>query len=369
MRKLFIATLATVSLLFGFTSCNEDIQLSGDFQETAVIYGLLDVSNDVHMIKITRAFIGPGNSLDIANISDSSYFNDVVATISEKVNNVVVRSWTLQDTIVTNKETNGVWYAPEQKLYYFATDAANPLRDDAIYDLNVTVNGGEFEVNGSTAIVSGLSTTAANTTFSFKFAQNVNDYKNTAVTVNTGTGNNKAAVINTKIEVGYEEITGIDTVIRSFDWDLGEQEVGIDATKGFAAQGAVFYDLIKRHIDANDNPICDKRNLSYLRLKIVGGGPDLYNYMVVNEPSSAIAQTKPTYTNLEATNGYTVIGIFSSTQTMDVVKPFHSTASQFVRCIDRNSTLELCTGGYTGPYIFCSDHPTDLAFGYSWACN
>jgi hypothetical protein len=369
MRKLFITALATASLLFGFTSCNEDIQLSGDFQETAVVYGLLDVSDNVHMIKITRAFIGPGNSELIADNPDSSYFNDVVATISEKVNNIVVRSWTLQDTIVTNKEINGVWYAPEQKLFYFNTDAANPLRDDAIYDLNISINGGEFEVNGSTPIVYGLSTTAANTTFSFKFAQNVNDYKNTAVTVNTGSGNNKAAVINTKIEVGYEEITGIDTVIRAFDWDLGEQEVGIDATKGFAAQGAVFYDLIKRHIDANDNPICDKRNLSYLRLKIVGGGPDLYNYMVVNEPSSAIVQTKPTYTNLEATNGYTVIGIFSSTQTLDVVKTFHSAASQFVRCIDKNSTLELCTGSYTGPYIFCSDHPTDVAFGYSWACN
>ena len=369
MKKLFIAKLSAVALVLCFTSCNEEIQLSGEFQETAVVYGLLDVSDNVHMIKITRAFIGPGNSLEIANNPDSSYFNSVVATISEKVNNVVVRSWDLQDTIVSNKETNGVWYAPEQKLYYFSTAGSSPLRDDAIYDLNISINDGEFEVNGSTPIVYGLTTTAANTTFSFKFAQNLNDYKNTSVTINTGSGNNKAAVINTKIEVGYEEITGIDTVLRTFDWDLGEQEVGIDPTKGFAAQGAVFYDLVKRNIDANDNPICDKRNLSYLRLKIVGGGLDLYNYMVVNEPSSAIAQTKPTYTNLEATNGYTVIRIFSSTQTLDVIKPFHSTASQFVRCIDKNSSIELCTGNYTGPYLFCSDHPTDLAFGYSWSCN
>ena len=193
------------------------------------------------------------------------------------------------------------------------------------------MNGGEFEVDGSTPIVSGLTTTSANTTFSFKFAQSLGEYRSTTVTVNTGTGKNKAAVINTKIEIGYEEITGIDTVLRSFDWDLGEQEVGIDATKGFAAQGAVFYDLIARHIESNDNPICDKRNLAYLRLKIVGGGLDFYNYMVVNEPSTAIAQTKPTYTNLEASNGYSVIGIFSSTQTLDVIKPFQSSASQFVR--------------------------------------
>lgn len=371
MKKLFTAALLVISTLLGFTSCNEDIQLSGEFRETAIVYGLLDVSDTVHMIKITRAFIGPGNSIDIASNPDSSYFASVEATISEKVNGIVVRSWVLGDTIVTNKETNGLWYSPEQKLYYFSTPSASPLKDNAVYDLNIVVNGGEFEVNGSTNIVYGISSPATSTTYSFKFAQNQGDYKSTSVTVNTGNvGFNRAAVINTRLEIGYEEITGIDTVIRSFDWDLGEQEVlSTESTKSFAAQGVVFYDLIKRHIEANDIPICDKRNMSYMRVKIVGGGTDLYNYMVVNEPSSAIAQTKPTYTNLEATNGHTVIGVFSSTQTIDVYKPFHSSASQFVRCIDKNSTLELCTGTYTGPHLFCSDHPTDLAFGYSWACN
>lgn len=370
MKKLFIASVLLISTLLGFTSCNEDIKLSGEFQETAVVYGLLDVSDSVHMIKITRAFIGPGNSIEIANNPDSSYFTTVEATIKEKVNGVVLRSWILEDTIVDNKETNGIWYAPEQKLYYFSTPTSSPLRADAAYELNIIVNGGEFEVKGSTNIVYGLSSPAATSTFSFKFAQNQSDYKNTSVTVNTGLGNNRAAVINTKLEIGYEEITGIDTVIKSFDWDLGEQEVIVtESSKNFAAQGAIFYDLIKRHIEDNNNPICDKRNMSYIRVKIIGGGTDLYNYMVVNEPSSAIAQTKPTFTNMEATNGHSVIGIFSSTQTINVYKPFHSSSSQFVRCIDKNSTLELCTGIYTGPYLFCSDHPTDLAFGYSWACN
>ena len=371
MKKLFFAALLALSSLLGFTSCNEDIQLSGDFVETAIVYGLLDVSDSVHMIKITRAFIGPGNSFTIANNADSSYFQSVEATIYEKVNGIVQRSWLLQDTIVTNKETNGVWYAPEQKLYVFNTPTSSPLRSDAVYDLNIVVNGGEFEVNGSTNIVYGLSSPSTATTFSFKFAQNLNDYKNSSVTVNTGTGVNKASVINTRLEVGYEEITGIDTVMRTFDWDLGEQEVlTTDAAKNFAAQGAVFYDLVKRHKEANDVPICDKRNMSYIKVKIVGGGTDLYNYMVVNEPSSAIAQTKPTYTNLEATNGRKVIGVFSSTQTIEVYKPFYDPAlSQFVRCIDKNSTLELCSGPYTGPYLFCSDHSADIALGYSWACN
>lgn len=372
MKKLFIASVLLISTLLGFTSCNEDITLSGEFQETAVVYGLLDVSDSVHMIKITRAFIGPGNSIEIANNPDSSYFTTVEATIKEKVNGVVLRTWILEDTIVDNKETNGIWYAPEQKLYYFSTPTSSPLRADAAYELNIIVNGGEFEVKGFTSIVSGLSIgSSAVSTYQFGFAQNAGEYKNAGITVQAGAGNNKAAVINVRLEIGYEEITGSIVDTLSFDWNLGEQEVGVSTSKSFSAQGEVFYDLIKRHIQANGAPICDKRNLSYIKIKVVGGASDLYNYMLVNQPSTSVAQNKPTYTNLEASNGRRVIGIFSSRQTYETFKPFYDPSVQNNRCININSTEELCIGQYTGPYLFCSDHSADSggANPKPWACQ
>lgn len=60
---------------FSMSSCEEDIILDGDFVETAVVYGLLDQADSIHLIKITRAFIGPGSALDNAKIPDSSYFD------------------------------------------------------------------------------------------------------------------------------------------------------------------------------------------------------------------------------------------------------------------------------------------------------
>ena len=71
MMKLIFA-LATLTLLF---SCSEKIDLIGDFKETAVVYGLLDHSDSMHYVKITRAFIGPGNALELAQIEDSSYIS------------------------------------------------------------------------------------------------------------------------------------------------------------------------------------------------------------------------------------------------------------------------------------------------------
>ena len=34
-------------------------------------------------------------------------------------NGNLIRSWQLRDTILTNKDTNGLFFAPEQKVYYF----------------------------------------------------------------------------------------------------------------------------------------------------------------------------------------------------------------------------------------------------------
>ena len=105
MMKLIFA-FATLTLLF---SCNEKIDLIGDFKETAVVYGLLDHSDSMHYVKITRAFIGPGNALELAQIEDSSYFDAVDATIEEIQGGNVLRTWTLKDTLIENKDTNGVF--------------------------------------------------------------------------------------------------------------------------------------------------------------------------------------------------------------------------------------------------------------------
>ena len=145
-------------------SCNEKVKLVGNFQETAVVYGLLDQADSLHYIKINRAFIGPGNALEIAQIPDSSYFNNVEAIISEYTNGTLTRSWLLIDTILDNKDPNGVFYAPEQKVYYFKTNptgfngviqpSLNPqmtsLNPQAIYKIDIVLNDGAFSVSAET---------------------------------------------------------------------------------------------------------------------------------------------------------------------------------------------------------------------------
>ena len=373
MKSIFKLSFIAAFISF-FYSCSEKVNLVGDFKETAVVYGLLDHSDSIHFIKITRAFIGPGNALEIAKIPDSSYFNQVEATVSEFVDGNLTRTWVLEDTIVENKDTNGAFYGPEQKVYYFKTlpttvsssglngviqTSPNPqltsLNPDATYKFKAIINGGEFEVTGETELVKGITTTASSQNFTFKFANNPGEYVPTGVAVSSS-GN--SFVVNTQLDIAFNEHRGSDITEKRFNWQLGEVNTLPGTAKTFSAIGQTFYDLVKANV--SNDPTITKRTFNGIYVTVTGGAEELYNYMVVNQPSSTLAQSKPSYTNLSVSNGKRVVGIFSSRQTIKIFKPFYVSAQQaFIRAIDKKSTRELCQGPITGTLLFCSNHPGD----------
>ena len=377
IKYFLILTLALTAL----TSCEDDINLDGDFVETAVVYGLLDHADSLHYIKITRAFIGPGSALDNALIADSSYFDQVEATVSEVVNGQVTRTWALQDTVVQDKDTNGIFYAPEQKVYYFKTLPTGPLdalqtstnpmlsslKPTATYRFKAIINGGEFEVSGETELVHGMTSPSISQNFTFKFSNDPGQYVSSGVAI-SNTGN--AYIASAHLDVLFNEHIGATKTEKSFRWKLGEAPVEAYSSRTFSAVGQTFYDLIKAN--ATDNPLIDKRTFQGFRIIITGGAEELYNYMTVNQPSFTLAQSKPTYTNLNVTNGKRVVGIFSSRQTVSFYKPFYTSPQQaYIRAIDKKSTRDLCTGPITGNLLFCSNHPGDNVVGQEepFACN
>lgn len=359
-------------LLTVLYSCNEKINYIGEFKETAVVYGLLDHADSLHYIKINRAFIGPGNAIDIAQIPDSNYFFQVDATVSEYLDGNLVRTWELRDTLLTNKDTNGLFFAPEQKVYYFKTlptlntpnfgtvqNSSNPqlssLKPNATYKLNVVINGGKYTVKAETQLVNGITTAASGQNFTFKFADDPAEYLSAGLTV-SNTGN--AYVMNAKMDVEFNEINPSGSSVKSFNWRIGEFDVNPNDSRTFTVLGKTFYELIDQN--CTNDPTITRRTFKGMWITFTGGAEELYNYMLVNKPSSTLAQSKPSYTNLEINNGGKVIGVFSSRQTVRFFKPFSVGAAQaYIRAIDKKSTRELCTGPINQGNLFCSDHPGD----------
>ncbi|AEA44712.1 DUF4249 family protein [Fluviicola taffensis] len=375
------------SLLF-LTSCKEDFDFSGDHVETPVLFGLLDRNDSLHYVKLTRTFSGSNNALDVALIEDSSYFADAVITIEEWLPNPATnvstkyRTWTLQETIL-NTKAPGAFYSPHQKVYFFKTEAFNnanapavteqnltkALKDNAnaIYKLKASINGGDIVVNAETKLVNGLSiTTPSANGGNYKFRKTVSgteEYTSTTVTA----ANGNAKVVDARLEFSFKEYFNGDSVQKSFMWKIGEfigdQIQGSNSS--FIINGESFYNLVRQN--CTSDATINKRKFTSLKLYITGGSDELSKYILVNKPSSSLAQNKPSFTNLTRTDGGPVIGLFSSRLTVKQEKVSYNPAVPAYRALDKLSTRELCIGAITGSFSFCSDHITDNV--ESWYCQ
>lgn len=349
IKKMLILGLG-IALLVG---CKTKFSVNGDYTEKPVVHFLLDQGENYHFLKLNKTFLKEGNAYDFAKDPSLSYFDDVVATVKEIGGQN--RTWTLKDTMITNKK-DGIFYAPDQKLYYFK---ASDLNEDALYRLNIDIGNGKFEVTGQTKLVSGVNINYPKPNFSFNFADNnvlSNGYKSTPITFSLGSG----AVYKVQLKIDYRDYTSSGQSDKTILWNLGEKSRSdiSTATSTISASGEKFYELLSKRIAVN--PDVTKRTLQGMEITLTAGSEDLQTYILTNKPTSSLAQNKPTYSNVEGG-----LGIFSSRITVKQSKPAYSPPNQ--RALNQNSTKELCTGTYTVALGFCSDIPLDNAANFS--CN
>ena len=351
-----------------FTSCKETITLTNDQKETAVIYGLLDQADTIHYVKINRAYSGTNNSLVVAQVADSSYFKDVQAYIYEIKKGDTLRKWKLRDTILDNKEP-GIFYGPKQKVYYFETSKNNPLVGESgrTYLFRGKFEQNKFEVTAATELIYGNSLLypVSNGT-NYSFANGIIDkpeYYSTGIKFKPGT----AVTTNTALRITIREYIGQNFTLKSFDWNVGDMDVTPNATSaGINALGTAFYPLIVKN--CTENSAITKRQLASIELRVTFASDVLYNYITLNKPSSSLAQNKINYTNLSATNGMRVIGIFTARNLKSELKLSSDNVGQnSIRALDAQSTKELCLGAYTNKLKFCSDVSADSKTSYF--CN
>ena len=346
---------ATTALLF---SCNTDFSVNGEYEERPIVHAIIDANDTIHYFKINKTFLGDGNALEFAQVPDSSYFNSVEGTITELVNGNEVRQFTLRDTIIENK-SEGVFYAPEQKIYYFRTPDNNKLNPDALLKMELNLNNGKHIVKGETQLVKNIQVTDPNGISSLSFADPVinddSNYKNEAFKFTEG---ENAVVFDFRIIFTYNETTNAGTVTKDIEWKIGQQDLE-SATLGlFRVNGIQFYEFIRNNISPDEDVI--KRTVESMTFKVTGGSEDLQNYILVSQPTSNLAQSKPTFTNLEGG-----LGIFTSRMTDSYFRTAFQSPN--TRILHVNSTRQLCEGEYTGDLKFCSDIINDQTF--SFYCN
>lgn len=357
LKKVFLLSLGLAFL----AGCNTKFNVNGDFKETPIVHFLLDQGQDYQFLKLNRTFLKEGNANDFAKEAELSYFDNVVAIVEEVKNGSVQRSWTLEDTTIQNKK-EGAFYGPEQKLYFFKVDKDDDnekLDEEAVYRLKIDIDNGNHTVTGQTELIKGVGISYPSQNVSFRFAESdvpMNGFKSTPVTY---TKSPDASVFNVQLRFDYREDSPSGPELKSVFWTIGEaNNANVSTNSGtFFAKGEMFYEMLKQKIEVD--PAVTKRIPRGVEIIVTAGSSDLYTYMLTNEPTSSLAQNKPTYSNVDG-----ALGIFSSRVTFTQYKAAYNGN---VRALDENSTKELCEGQITSGLKFCSDNPGDNSKSYY--CN
>jgi len=298
-KNYFLLTIFAV--LLTLISCKKTLDVNAEWKDVTIVYGLLSQTDTIHYVKITKAFMGPGNALQFAAIPDSSNYpvNTLQVTLDEYIGTNFLRTITLDTTTILNKDS-GIFYYPHQLLYY--TKAR--FGSDTTYHLIIKNKVTQKVVEGYATLMGDIDVEKPNSYARASFQSG----KSSEVKWLSAKGGKRYQLT---IRIRYaESINGVpnSTVIKSLDWialnnirsisDKGNQ------TMDYFIPGDAFYIFMGAHIPVNPDVSRALRDCDYI---FTVGSEDLSTYMDVTEPSMTIITERPAFTDI--ING---IGLFTA---------------------------------------------------------
>ncbi|MCD6366847.1 MAG: hypothetical protein J7L46_04825 [Bacteroidales bacterium] len=307
--KYLSIILFSIVLFGGFHSCSTDVDINAPWKDITVVYGLLNQNDNIHYIKINKAFLGDASAYEMAAISDSvQYQNITVKLFKIKIANGssdTIKTYLFRDTVM-NKD-DGV-FASDNNIIYFNTEelittAEASNIDDYSFALKIHIPKYDKDVTGSTKLISKLLVARPNSYQPTVTLKGISDYSV------EWTSTEGAKLYQLTLGFHYYELTGTDTTEHYIEYPLSTRTSQTDLGDEKMTQninGGNFFQYLTAHIDENDNirRIVKEECVDFI---FIVGSTDLNTYIEVSSPSNGIVQEKPAYTNIN--NG---IGLFSS---------------------------------------------------------
>ena len=296
MKKKYL--LLSVSLVM-FTSCETDFDVNANWEEVTVVYGLLDsgIGDEAQQIKISKAFLGEMDALQMAQYSDSINFNEgeLAVKVIRIKNNGITDTITLDEA--TTSRDSGI-FNDSIMIYTFIND--NFLSSSSDYELLIKNNITGNQVSSRTNIVSNFDfdNVFRNTkAFQFGFYNNGN-YSISTVTWDDS--NDNGEIYQLDLVINYTENSEPKELVFSQNLLDGKE------TK-ISIEGERFFNFLSEEITKDNSK---ERYFNSIDLVMTVGSEDLDTYIKVNRPVIGIVQERPKFTNID--NG---IGLFSSRYT------------------------------------------------------
>ena len=306
MKKIYLI-LSVFSIVF--SACETDFDVNADWEETTVVFGLLDAAKDTQFIKISKAFLGEADALQMAQYSDSINFNkgelDVKIT---RINNNGSTDTIMLNEIRTLRDEGDfndsiVMYTFEN--FEFESNSLNQytnfLNANSEYELLIKNNITGNYVSSTTKIIGAFNFSTNPSKFVFYNSTYGLDAYQDLDWIPSITP--KAVAYQIGVRFHYKE----DNVIKDLFWN----QIQVDKYESsLTLYGRDFISFLEGRLSK------DNSTREFLSIDIVMtlGSQDLKTYMDINSPITGIVQERPQFTNIN--NG---IGLFSSRYTREYV--------------------------------------------------
>ena len=296
MKKIYL--LVSVFTII-FTSCDTDFDVNAEWEEVTVVYGLLDAGDEMktQQIKISKAFLGKMDALQMAQFADSINFDQGELAVKViKVKNNGIRDTITLDEVPTLRN-DGVF---NDSIIVYTFENNNFLNSNFEYELLIKNNITGNEVSSATNIISGFNFDMG-AGFPFGFIEtwipgnpSATKFSSTVVTWGNSTDNG----------VQYQ----IELIFNYNENDIAKNLIYtssvLEETNIFEFEGEKFFNFLKNELVKD--PLIERKFLS-IDLIMTVGSENLKTYRVINEEITGIVQERPQFTNIN--NG---IGLFSS---------------------------------------------------------
>jgi hypothetical protein len=379
MTRGRLGAWVALCLTVASAGCTTEVELNAPYEERSLAFCLLDPAATDQWVRVNRTWLGEGNNLDIAMIADSSEYasGEIDITVEQFHPDDVVfetplLTFTAMDSLLQDKDDNGIFYGPEYRAYHFDTpdglDVYVGSSDDLyIYRMTVGFADQRAPLTAVTTLIGGSPGNISNPPagipgFNLNFASGAVGqvtYPNINFKWSSTPG---AKRYEASIAVYFTEriwadaahtnlVSETDRVVR---WDLGE-ETADDAEGGeeikLPTNGEAFYQFLASRLEADplitrelgewNNNIDRVRAFDFV-LSIAN--QELDTYLAVNAPVTGIIQERPVYTNIAGGLGLLASRTQQSVNGLGISKP---------------SVQELVEGEHTAALQFCLPPETE----------
>jgi hypothetical protein len=345
------------------TSCETEVELLAPYDETPVIYGVLDYTADTQFVRINKTFLGEGDPAQYAAIQDSVEYDPAdVKAIIYKLNNSgnQLDSFPLETIVLPSREP-GVFYN-QDVLFYFTdkpllTENQQNDQSDFIFELDVTIKGERYTAQtrfpglDAGSIARPFLTNGDPQRFSFATTGAVQAFSSDRYAFIT---DNFSASYSAASRLNFDYYTNSGDTVRDqfIDFELGTFD-NPELSDGNELTISVFGENLYTFWASQLDLIPDLKGILIedLEFRLTAATPELTTYLEVVQPVSQFTPVLNSFTNIS--NGG--IGIFTS---KDIGARRHWLNEASMKMLIENEVTnryEYCAKNWTGTNYNCSE--------------